>query len=188
MRGGVEEQVCGVRQCDGISGDSVTWDTLSIGGVKTDPRRAEALARILRINESRPWRRAALGGILLLAAGLLFYKLDALGYANHYYTAGVASMLQSWHNFFFVVAEPGGSVSIDKPPLGLWLQAVSAYFLGVNGFAMVLPEIICGLLAIIVLYHLVRRAFGGNGNSTDNGQNGGFGGQMQVSLYDCAAG
>src|SRR5437867_4097233 len=74
-------------------------------------------------------RRLALSAILVLAGLLLFSHLSAVGYANHYYTAGVASMLQSWHNFFYVVAEPGGAVSIDKPPLGLWLQAVSAYFL-----------------------------------------------------------
>jgi 4-amino-4-deoxy-L-arabinose transferase-like glycosyltransferase len=132
-------------------------DTLSLGGVKNEGR---GLAAALRLSDSRLWRRVALGAILLLAAGLLFYNLNALGYANHYYTAGVASMLQSWHNFFFVAAEPGGSVSIDKPPVGLWLQAISAYFLGVNGFAMVLPEILCGLAAIVVLYHLVRRSFG----------------------------
>ena len=135
-------------------------DTVSLGSVTPAQRSTDALARLLRLNDTRLWRRLALGAILLLTAGLLFYNLNALGYANHYYTAGVASMLQSWHNFFFVAAEPGGSVSIDKPPLGLWLQAISAYFLGVNGFAMVLPEILCGLLAILVLYHLVRRWFG----------------------------
>lgn len=101
-----------------------------------------------------------LAAIAALAAVLRFSNLDALGYANHYYTAGVTSMLQSWRNFFFAAAEPGGAVSIDKPPVGLWLQAVSAYFLGVNGFAMLLPEILAGLASVAVLYHLVRRSFG----------------------------
>jgi 4-amino-4-deoxy-L-arabinose transferase-like glycosyltransferase len=114
----------------------------------------------LQLSRANAPRRLALSAILVLAGLLLFSHLSALGYANHYYTAGVASMLQSWHNFFFVVAEPGGAVSIDKPPLGLWLQAISAFFLGVNGFAMVLPEIICGLLSIVVLYHLVARRRG----------------------------
>src|SRR5574341_326962 len=101
-----------------------------------------------------------LATIVTLAAIRRFSNLDALGYANHYYTAGVTSMLQSWRNFFFVAAEPGGAVSIDKPPVGLWLQAASAYFLGVNGFAMLLPEILAGLASVVVLYHLVRRSFG----------------------------
>jgi 4-amino-4-deoxy-L-arabinose transferase-like glycosyltransferase len=48
-------------------------------------------------------------------------------------------MLTSWHNFFYAAFEPGGSVSVDKPPLGFWLQAISAFFLGVNGFSLALP-------------------------------------------------
>jgi len=98
--------------------------------------------------------------VLILAAALRFANLNAIGLANHYYTAAVTSMLQSWHNFFFVAAEPGGSVSVDKPPLGLWIQAVSAYFLGVSGFSVVLPEILAGIASVIVVYHLVRRIFG----------------------------
>ena len=98
--------------------------------------------------------------VLLLAVWLRFSNLDSIGYGNHYYTATVKSMLQSWHNFFFVSAEPGGSVSVDKPPVGFWIQAVFAYFLGVNGIAVVLPEIIAGLVSVVLVFHLVRRSFG----------------------------
>ena len=105
-------------------------------------------------------RRLALAGILCLAAALRLINLSALGYANHYYTAAILSMLQSWRNFFFVAAEPGGSVSVDKPPLGLWFQAISAYFLGVNGFAVLLPQILAGVLSVVVVYYLVKRSFG----------------------------
>src|SRR5512132_1466823 len=116
----------------------------------------------------RPWRASAatalrllaLGAVLALAGWLRFANLDAIGNSNEYYTAAVKSMLQSWHNFFFVAAEPGGSVSIDKPPVGLWLQVISAYFLGVNGFSVLLPELLAGTISIVVLYHLVRRSFG----------------------------
>jgi 4-amino-4-deoxy-L-arabinose transferase-like glycosyltransferase len=101
-----------------------------------------------------------ISAIVILAALLRFTNLDALGYANHYYTAGVKSMLQSWHNFFFAAAEPGGSVTIDKPPVGLWIQVISAYFLGVSGFSVLLPELLAGTISVIVLYHLVRRSFG----------------------------
>ncbi len=114
----------------------------------------------LRLPPANILRLMALGVIVALATGLRFANLGSLGYANHYYTAAVTSMLQSWSNFFFVAAEPGGAVSVDKPPLGLWLQAISAYFFGVNGFAVLLPEIVAGLLSVVVIYHLVRRSFG----------------------------
>ncbi|MEW5960194.1 MAG: glycosyltransferase family 39 protein [Chloroflexota bacterium] len=117
-------------------------------------------AEMWRLPPAYVLRLLALAAIVTLAAGLRFANLEALGYANHYYTAAVKSMLQSWPNFFFVAAEPGGAVSVDKPPLGLWLQAMSAYFFGVNGLAVLLPEIVAGLLAVVVVYHLVRRSFG----------------------------
>lgn len=98
--------------------------------------------------------------ILLLGAFLRFYRLGADGVGNQYYAATVKSMLTSWHNFFYASFEPGGSVSVDKPPLGFWVQALSAYFLGVTGFALALPNAIAGVLSIFVVYKLVRRPFG----------------------------
>ncbi|MEW6094670.1 MAG: glycosyltransferase family 39 protein [Chloroflexota bacterium] len=98
--------------------------------------------------------------ILALGAFLRFYHLGEAGVGNQYYAAAVKSMLQSWHNFFYVAFEPGGSVSVDKPPLGFWVQCLSAYFLGVNGFALALPNAIAGVLSIFVVFKLVRRPFG----------------------------
>ncbi len=105
-------------------------------------------------------RRAALLVIVVLAAVLRFADLAQLGYVNHYYTAAIVSMLKSWHNFFFVAAEPGGLVSVDKPPLGLWIQAASAGIMGVNTLGILLPEIVAGILSVILVYHLVQRSFG----------------------------
>jgi len=67
---------------------------------------------------SIPWHRLGLAAVLLLSAALNLYRLDRIGYGNSYYAAAVLSMLQSWHNFFFVSFDPGGFVSVDKPPLG----------------------------------------------------------------------
>lgn len=100
--------------------------------------------------------RLLLGAILLLAAVLSFANFSAIGDSNQYYTAAVESMLDSWHNFFYVAAEPGGSVSVDKPPLGLWVQALSAALFGVSGWATVLPNILAGFGSIVVVYRLVK--------------------------------
>jgi cytochrome b subunit of formate dehydrogenase len=59
-----------------------------------------------RSNE-KMWHWTSLAVMVGLAAGLRFYNLASLGYANHYYAAAVLSMTQSWHNFFFLAAEPG---------------------------------------------------------------------------------
>lgn len=102
----------------------------------------------------------ALALIVLLGAGLRFYQLGAHSIGNAYYAATVKSMLTSWHNFFFASFEPGGSVSVDKPPVGFWIQCASAGLLGVNGFALALPQALAGVLSILVLYRLVRRSCG----------------------------
>ncbi len=109
---------------------------------------------------ARATRLLALGAIVALAVALRFANLASLGYVNHYYSAGVTAMLHSWRNFFFVAAEPGGSVTIDKPPLGLWIQAASAGLMGVNTLGVLLPQLLAGCLSVILLYHLVRRSFG----------------------------
>ena len=118
-----------------------------------------------KIQESPAGRRkivrlGLLAALLLLGAFLRFYHLGAEGVGNAYYAATVKSMLTSWHNFFFAAFEPGGSLSVDKPPLGFWLQALSAYILGLNGFALALPNALAGVVSILLVYLLVRRPFG----------------------------
>ncbi|MBI3166467.1 MAG: glycosyltransferase family 39 protein [Anaerolineales bacterium] len=127
---------------------------------KTDTVSSFNIPSSLAQSKSKILSLFALTLILLLGAYLRFINLDSLGYVNHYYAAAVKSMLQSWNNFFFVAAEPGGSVSVDKPPVGLWLQAISAYFLGVNTLGLLLPQILSGLAAVVLVHHLVRRSFG----------------------------
>jgi 4-amino-4-deoxy-L-arabinose transferase-like glycosyltransferase len=103
--------------------------------------------------------RGALTAILAAGAFLRFYHLGQAG-VNEYYAAAVKSMLLSWHNFFFVAFEPGGSVSVDKPPLGFWIETLSAYLFGFNGFSLALPNALAGVLSIFVIYKLVRQPFG----------------------------
>ncbi|HWE60142.1 MAG TPA: glycosyltransferase family 39 protein, partial [Chloroflexota bacterium] len=107
-----------------------------------------------------PWRRLLLGLVLLLSAFLNFFQLDQQGWSNSYYASAVRSMLQSWHNFFFVSFDPGGFVTIDKPPLGFWIETASAKLFGFNGISVSAPQALAGVISVLVLYHLVARAFG----------------------------
>ncbi len=119
-----------------------------------------ALPETKLVRTTQTWHRIALGAILLLATCLNFLLLDRVGYGNTYYAAAVKSMLQSWHNFFYVSFDPGGFVTIDKPPLGFWLQALSAKIFGFSGFSLILPQALAGVLSVAILYYLVRRVFG----------------------------
>src|SRR6184192_4778861 len=106
------------------------------------------------------WHRLALCGVMLFSIFMNFYQLGQNGFGNLYYASAIRSMLDNWHNFFFVSFDPGGFVSIDKPPLGFWLQAASAKIFGFTPFSIFLPQALAGVLSVLLLYHLVRRHFG----------------------------
>jgi 4-amino-4-deoxy-L-arabinose transferase-like glycosyltransferase len=106
-----------------------------------------------------PWHRLALIGITLISAFMNFYMLGANGYSS-YYPAAIRSMMDSWHNFFFLAYDPGGFVTIDKPPVGFWLEVASAKIFGFNTVSILLPSALAGVLSVLLLFHLVRRHFG----------------------------
>lgn len=116
------------------------------------PERPRARARALKA--------LPLLAVVAVAAGLDTWNLAQNGYANVFYSAGVKSMLASWHNFFFASADPGGLISIDKPPVGLWAQAASAWLFGFSPVSLLLPEVLAGVAAVAAMYVIVRRRFG----------------------------
>ncbi len=105
------------------------------------------------------WHWLALGGIILISIGMNFFQLGQAGFTS-YYPEGVRSMMDSWHNFFFASYDPGGFVTIDKPPVGFWLEVISAKLLGFTPFSVLVPQALAGVLSVILLYYLVQRHFG----------------------------
>jgi 4-amino-4-deoxy-L-arabinose transferase-like glycosyltransferase len=101
-----------------------------------------------------------LGLITALAAVL---RLVGIGHVapDPFYDAAVRSMGLSWHNFFFGAFEPAASVSIDKPPVDLWLQVASVKLLGFSSTTLKLPEVLAGIVAVPLLYLAVRRMWSG---------------------------
>jgi len=106
-----------------------------------------------------PWHHIVLTAVLALSAYLNLSWLTSEGYGNIYYAATVKNMLTSWHNFFFASFD-AGFVSVDKPPLGFWIQAASAYLFGFHGWSLLLPQALAGILCVALLYYLVGRSFG----------------------------
>jgi 4-amino-4-deoxy-L-arabinose transferase-like glycosyltransferase len=119
-------------------------------------------ARIVATPRAASSVRAAapLLAALALSAVLDVWALAQNGYANTYYSAGVKSMLLSWHNFFFLAADPAGLISIDKPPLALWLQAASAEVFGFTPVSLLAPEAITGVASVAAVYLIVRKLYG----------------------------
>jgi len=118
---------------------------------------------IVQVNKThRPiWEWCVFGAIVLFSTFLDFTNLQQVGYGNTYYATAVKSMLLSRRNFFYLAYDPGGFISVDKPPVALWLQTISAKLFGFNGVSLILPQAIAGVLSVVVLYFIVRRTWGG---------------------------
>src|SRR6476620_9464886 len=104
--------------------------------------------------------RPELLGLLALAAVLNMWALGQNGWANEYYSAAVRSMASSWHNFLYGSFDAAGVMTVDKPPLALWVQALSVKAFGWGSLAILVPQALVGMGAVALMYDLTRRRFG----------------------------
>jgi len=103
---------------------------------------------------------AALTGVLGLATVLYVWNLTDNRYGNTFYAAAVRSMTQSWHNFFFASYDPGGFITVDKPPVFLWAGAAFARIFGYSSWSILFPSAVAGVASVALLWLIVRRYFG----------------------------
>ena len=104
-------------------------------------------------------RRAAL---LLIAAlaGLSYAWAISQDLLESYYAAAVRSMSVSWHNFIFGAVDPAGTISLDKLPGAFWIQALAARAFGFHTWVIILPQVVEGVLTVLILYRAVSRLAG----------------------------
>ena len=106
-------------------------------------------------------RRAAYArlGLLLVAAlsaTLSTWGIDRSRY-HVFYAAAVRSMTLGPRAFLYGSFDPGDAITIDKLPGFLWPQALSAMVFGMRPWALVLPQALECVAAVIVVHRMVRR-------------------------------
>ena len=117
------------------------------------PRRARSRALSFSVAPE-------LAGLLVLAAVLYLWALSQNGFANEYYSAAVRSMSSSWHAFLYGSFDSSGVMTVDKPPLALWVQALSARVFGFNTWSLLVPQALMGVATVGLTYDMTRRHFG----------------------------
>jgi 4-amino-4-deoxy-L-arabinose transferase-like glycosyltransferase len=104
--------------------------------------------------------RPELIAVVGIAGILNLWGLRINGWANTYYSAAVRSMTTSWHDFLFASLDKTGLMTVDKPPLALWVQALSARIFGFHPLSILVPQALMGAAAAAFTYDLTRRRFG----------------------------
>jgi hypothetical protein len=103
-----------------------------------------------------PWARPALLGIAAVAALLYARNLSGAGLAP-FYSVAVKSMSVSWKAFFYGAFDPKATITIDKLAGSFLPQALSARIFGFHSWALALPQVIEGVVSVLVMYRVVRR-------------------------------
>ena len=128
-------------------------------GTGQDVSSWHGMPSMLRMSE-RGWLRWLALAAIAAVAGLLYGWAIGQQPLEYYYAAADRSMSASWHDFIFGAFDPAGTITLDKLPGAFWLQALSVRAFGLHVWAIVLPQVIEGILTVLVLYRAVRRLAG----------------------------
>lgn len=93
----------------------------------------------------------------LVSSGLGLWNISAVGTGRPYLTAAARSMSLDWSNWFFVSFDPGGFLTVEKPPLPLWIQSLLVRWWGVSQPSILLPSLTAAAIACTTLAVLLRR-------------------------------
>ncbi|ATL69927.1 ArnT family glycosyltransferase [Nocardia terpenica] len=102
------------------------------------------------------WARPTLLGIAVVAAVLYAWNLPLAGYAP-LYSDVAKSMSESWKAFLYGTVDPEATYALDKLPGAFVPQAISVKIFGYHAWSLALPQVIEGVVSVLVMYRVVRR-------------------------------
>lgn len=97
---------------------------------------------------------------LSVAAWLRFTALGGEGLGNLFYASTVRSMGRSWHHFWYAAYDPAATLTVDKPPVALWLQVAATRLVGFDAYGLIGPMALAGTVAVALIWGAARRSGG----------------------------
>src|SRR5437763_7917673 len=106
------------------------------------------------------WVRPSVALMLVSTAALYLWNLAESGWGNDFYAMAVQAGTWGWKALFFGSLDPGNVVTVDKPPLSLWVMGISGRIFGFSSWSMLIPDALAGVVSVGLLYLAVRRLNG----------------------------
>ena len=128
-----------------------TLDTTRTDALQPTPAAGRRLARPDR------W---GLGALLTGTAILYLWNLSANGWGNSFYAAAIQAGSVSWKAWFFGSSDAANSITVDKPPMSLWIPGIAVRIFGLNSWSVLVPQALMGVASVALLYVIVRRYAG----------------------------
>jgi 4-amino-4-deoxy-L-arabinose transferase-like glycosyltransferase len=104
------------------------------------------------------WEQIGLTALLICTAAAFLWGLDRNGWANPYYSAAAQAGSQDWKAFFFGSLDSGNLITVDKPPLSIWIMSLSVRLFGLNSWAILVPQALMGVATTWLIYKVIRRS------------------------------
>lgn len=97
---------------------------------------------------------------VLVSAAFWIWRLGEVEFGRVYLAGAARSMQQSWWHWFYTAYDPNGFLSVEKPPLPLWIQAGMLRVFGMHGWAILLPSLACAGGAAWLVTSIAKRLAG----------------------------
>lgn len=94
--------------------------------------------------------------VLLLLSGLTyFWDLTINGWGNPYYAAAAQAASADWTSLLYGAADAGNGLTVDKPPLHIWVLALSVKVFGLSPLSVLAPQAVMGMLSTVLVHQTI---------------------------------
>jgi 4-amino-4-deoxy-L-arabinose transferase-like glycosyltransferase len=148
----------------GEKGKALTYQPSFIFRARRQPSAEIAAGSPPEVARAAPadpaWTRPMLATLLIATAIAYLWNLSVNGWANSFYAAAVQAGTMSWKAFFFGSFDPSNYITVDKPPVSLWIMELFGRIFGFSSWTMLAPEALLGVASVALLFLSVRRVWG----------------------------
>ena len=106
------------------------------------------------------WQRALLVLLLAATAALYLWNITVNGMGNAFYAAAVQAGSHDWKALLFGSLDQQNFITVDKPPLAMWVMGASGRLFGFGSASMLIPEALMAVGSVALTYAAVTRVAG----------------------------
>ncbi|MET3206984.1 UNVERIFIED_ORG: 4-amino-4-deoxy-L-arabinose transferase-like glycosyltransferase [Arthrobacter sp. UYEF13] len=86
--------------------------------------------------------------LLIISGAVYFWDLTINGWGNPYYSSAAQAGARAWDALIFGSADAGNGLTVDKPPLHLWVLALSVKAFGLSSLSVLAPQAFMGMTTV----------------------------------------
>lgn len=90
--------------------------------------------------------------LMVISASIYFWNITINGWGNPYYAAAAQAGSMDWVALLFGSADAGNGLTVDKPPLHLWVLALSVKVFGLSSWSVLAPQALMGMATVFLVY------------------------------------